>query len=99
MSIIERRHFDKAFKLEAINMIKEQGYSVTEAADKIGVHENTLYKWLRQFKADPEYAFPGSGNLKPEEDELRKLKRENANLREENEILKKAMAIFTKHPK
>lgn len=96
---MERRHFDKAFKLEAINMIQEQGYSVSETADKIGVHENTLYKWLRQYRVDPENSFPGSGNLKPEEDELRKMRREIANLREENAILKKAMAIFTKHPK
>ena len=95
----ERRKFDRAFKLETVKLVTEQGRTVPSVAREIGVHDNTVYKWLKDFNADPEYAFPGCGNLKPEDDELRRLKRRNAELEEENAILKKAMAIFTRAPK
>ena len=89
----ERRKFDRAFKIETVKLITEQGRSVPSVAREIGVHENTVYKWLKDLKADPEQAFPGCGNMKPEEDEMRRLKRRNAELEEEVAILKKAMAI------
>ena len=89
----ERRKFDRAFKIETVKLITEQGRSVPSVAREIGVHENTDYKWLKDLKADPEQAFPGCGNMKPEEDEMRRLKRRNAELEEEVAILKKAMAI------
>lgn len=92
----ERRKFDRAFKIETVKLITEQDRTVSSVANEIGVHENTIYKWLRQLHADPENAFPGSGNLKPEEDEIRRMKRRMNELEEENAILKKAMAIFTK---
>ena len=92
----ERRKFDRAFKIETVKLITEQGRTVSSVANEIGIHENTIYKWLRQLHADPENAFPGSGNLKPEEDEIRRMKRRMTELEEENAILKKAMAIFTK---
>ncbi len=92
----ERRKFDRAFKIETVKLITEQSHTVSSVANEIGVHENTIYKWLRQLHVDPENAFPGSGNLKPEEDEIRRIKRRMAELEEENVILKKAMAIFTK---
>ena len=63
----------------------------------LGIHENTIYKWMRQYKADPGGAFPGKGRLKPQDEEFRRLQRENEVLREEREILKKALAIFSKH--
>jgi len=63
----------------------------------IGVHANTIHNWKRQFTEDPEGAFPGKGHLKIEE-ELRRLRRENAGLKEDRAILKKALAIFSKDP-
>lgn len=95
----ERRKFDRAFKIETVKLITEQGRSIPSVAREIGIHENTVYKWLKDFKADPEQSFPGSGNMKPEEDEMRRLKRRNAELEEEVAILKKAMAIFTRPPR
>ncbi len=95
----ERRHFDRDFKLETVRMVTEQGRGVKDVAFEIGVHENTVYKWMHEYAGDPEYAFPGSGNLKPEQDELRKAKRRIADLEEEVLILKKAMAFFVKRPK
>lgn len=89
-----RKSFDRDFKREAIGLIMVEGRSVAETARNIGVHENTLYKWLREFKEDPEHSFPGKGRMKPEEEELRRLRRENASLKEDSAILKKALAIF-----
>ncbi len=94
-----RKNFDKDFKLEAVNLVVKQKRPVTAVAKELGIHENTLYKWINQASTSEEDAFPGSGNLSPEEAELRKLKRKVADLEEENEILKKATAYFAKHQK
>jgi len=96
-----RRHrtYDRQFKEEAIRLVTEGGRSVTEVAHSLGIHENLLHTWKRKHKEDPSGSFPGKGHLKPEEEELKRLQKENANLREDKEILKKALAIFSKHPK
>lgn len=94
-----RRRYDRDFKIETIRLVKEQGRNVADLAIEIGIHENTIYKWLKEYAGDQENAFPGCGNLKPEMDEVQRLKRQVANLQEENEILKKAMAIFTRRPR
>ena len=93
------RTYDRQFKEEAVRLVTEGGRSVTEVARSLGIHENLLHTWKRKHKEDPAGSFPGKGNLKPEEEELRRLQRENANLKEDKEILKKALAIFSKHPK
>jgi transposase len=79
--------------------VTEGGRSVTEVAHSLGIHENLLHTWKRKHKEDPSGSFPGKGHLKLEEEELKRLQKENANLREDKEILKKALAIFSKHPK
>jgi transposase len=94
-----RRKYDKQFKEEAVRMVTEGGRSVAEVARGLGIHENILHKWRRQYNSNPGGSFPGKGYLKPEDEELRRLQRENANLKEDREILKKALAIFSKHPK
>ncbi|RPI54694.1 MAG: transposase [Deltaproteobacteria bacterium] len=58
-----------------------------------------LRTWKRKYREDPEGSFPGKGHLKPQDEEFRKLQKENANLREDREILKKALAIFSRHPR
>ena len=93
------KRFDRSFKIETVRLITEQGKKVREVAKEIGLHENTLYKWLRSYAEDPVDCFPGSGHMKPEEEALRKLQRQVADLQEENAILKKAVAIFSKLPK
>lgn len=94
-----RKSFDKDFKLEAVNLVVKQKRPVTAVVKELGIHENTLYKWINQASESKEDAFPGSGNLSPEEAEMRRLKRKIADLEEENEILKKATAYFAKHQK
>lgn len=91
--------YDAAFKKQAIAMVKDSGLSVVEVADKLNIHIKTIYRWLDKYKQDGNNAFPGKGNLDPQDEENRRLKRENAELREENEILKKATAIFVRHQK
>jgi transposase len=94
----EHRYFDKDFKYEAIRLMNEGSRSVKDIAGDLGIHPNLLHQWRRKYRADMEQAFPGKGHLRAPDEELRRLQRENENLKEEKAILKKALAIFSKHP-
>jgi len=94
-----RRKYDRQFKEEAVKLVLEGGRSVSEVARSLGVHENLLHLWKRKYKEDPVNSFPGKGHQKPQDEELRRLQKENASLREDKEIFKKALAIFSKHPR
>ena len=97
--VTNRRKYDREFKLEAVRLVTEGGRPVTEVAKGLGIHENLLYNWRRKYLDDTVHAFPGKGHLKPADEELRRLQRELADVREERDILKKALAIFSKHPR
>jgi len=94
--MVTRRKFSREFKLEAVRLVKERGVAVTQAARDLGVHENVLRKWVKELVADAQHAFPGGGNMKPEMAELARLRKENARLKMERDILKKAAAYFAK---
>jgi transposase len=85
---MERRKFGREFKIEAVRLVKERGVSVAQAARDLDVHENVLRKWVRDFAADPGQAFPGHGQMKPEQLEIDRLRREVAKLKAERDILK-----------
>jgi transposase len=91
-----RRRFDRAFKLEAVKLVRERGVSAAQAARDLDVHENVLRKWVKDFAADPQHAFPGQGQMKPEQLEIERLRREVIRLKAERDILKKAAAYFAK---
>jgi transposase len=93
---MERRKFTREFKLEAVKLIRERGVSVAQAARDLGVHATVLHNWVRQFASDPEHSFPGHGQMKPEQAEIARLKREVTKLKAERDILKKAAAYFAK---
>jgi transposase len=93
------KRYDKDFKLGAVKMVLEKGRSINSVAVDLGVSYDTLHRWIREFKTDPQNSFRGSGHLRPDEEEIRWLKKENQDLREENAILKKATAIFANHRK
>jgi len=93
-----RRRYDKQFKLDALRMIQESERPVAEIARELGIHPNVLYKWRDQLLADPERAFPGKGKLKAGDAELRQLRRELDLVKEERDILKKALAVFSRRP-
>jgi transposase len=91
-----RRQFSREFKLEAVRLIKERGVSVVQAARDLDVGENVLRRWIKEAAADPDQAFPGQGQLKPEQLEIDRLRREVAKLKAERDILKKAAAYFAR---
>jgi len=93
---IRRRRYDKQFKLDALRMIQESERPVAEIARELGVHPNVLYKWRDQLLDDPDHAFPGKGKLKPADAEVRQLRRELELVKEERDILKKALAVFSR---
>jgi transposase len=95
----KRRKYDREFKVEAVKLVTGGGRGVAEVARNLGIHENLLYKWKEKYTEDMAHAFPGKGRLKPAEEELRRMKRELAGVTQERDILKKALAIFSKEPK
>jgi transposase len=93
---MERRKFSREFKLEAVKLVSERGVAVAQAARDLDVHENVLRKWVREQAADPQQAFPGKGQMKPEQLEIDRLRKEVARLKAERDILKKAAAYFAR---
>ena len=91
-----RRKYTKEFKLDAIRLVTEHGYSRSEAARNLGINANMLGRWVQEYKAEETQAFRGNGKLTAEQEELRRLRSENKQLKLEREILKKAAAFFAK---
>jgi transposase len=92
----KRKTYDKEFKLSAVKMIVEGGMGVSRISKDLGVNENSLYKWKRVYLEDQQDAFPGKGKMKPEDEELKNLKKELTIVKMERDILKKAIAFFAK---
>uniref|UniRef100_UPI00047BCE3D IS3 family transposase n=1 Tax=Luteimonas mephitis TaxID=83615 RepID=UPI00047BCE3D len=91
-----KRTFTREFKVEAVKLVRERGTSVAQASRDLGIHLNVLRKWLKDYDQDPQQAFPGQGQMKPEQAEIERLKKEVARLKMERDILKKAAAFFAK---
>jgi transposase len=89
-----RKAYAPEFKLQAVTMITEQKLSVAEVARRLGVGEGVLHAWKKAVARKGGGAFPGSGHLTPQEEELRKLRAEVKRLEAERDILKKATAFF-----
>jgi len=92
-----RRKYDRDFKEGAVRLVIDGGKPVRDLARDLGINENMLYRWKSEYLKDREDAFPGQGRLKPQDEEIWKLRRRVEDLEEEREILKKALAIFSKH--
>ena len=92
----QRRVFTKEFKEEAVVLARTSGRSLTDISGELGISVNMLCRWKRESETAVREkhikAFPGRGKARDEE--LARLRKENADLRESNEILKKATAIF-----
>jgi transposase len=91
----KRRKYTQEFKEEAVKLITEQGYQITEAARNLGVNENMLGRWKRDIEGGGEDA-PGLQGGAALQLELNRLRKENKRLKMEREILKKAAAFFAK---
>lgn len=93
---MQRRIFSREYKLEAVKLVRERGVTVAQAARDLDVHENVLRKWVREYGDDLSQSFPGKGQMKPEQVEIERLRREFAKLKAERDILKKAAAYFAR---
>jgi transposase len=91
-----RRLFSREFKLEAVRLVKERGVSIVQASRDLDIGENVLRRWVKEFGTDPAQAFPGQGQVKPEQIEIDRLRREVTKLKAERDILKKAAAYFAR---
>ncbi|WP_273545658.1 IS3 family transposase [Paenibacillus caui] len=92
------KKYDKDFKLQTVQMIQEEGKAVAQVARELGVSDNTLYRWMAEYKKDGTQAFPGSGQLKADDKAVRDLQKRIRDLEEENDILKKGDALLRQRP-
>lgn len=95
----KRRTFTRDFKVEAVRLTEEEGRSVASVARELDIHANVLSRWRREFLGYEDDAFPGTGHLHSKDEELHQLRRKLADVTEERDILKKAIAVFSKRPK
>lgn len=91
------KQYDEAFKIETVKYIKENNKPVAQAAREVGVNVNTVHEWLKKYGGQPE--IKAVQTFSSEAAELRALQKELRDLKEENEILKKAMHYFAKSPR
>ncbi|HLF20389.1 MAG TPA: transposase [Bacteroidota bacterium] len=97
MSGRTRRQFDAQFKLDALRLIEESNRKISDIAKDLDIRPELLYRWRSEHSADPQEAFPGKGHLKPEQERLQQLEQELARVKQERDILKKALAYFSRN--
>jgi transposase len=91
-----KRKYTREFKLEAVRLSEDPEQTAAEVARALGISPKILYGWRQAFKADGQEAFPGHGKLPESEEEVRRLRRELERVTQERDILKKAIAIFSR---
>ena len=91
-----QRTFTKEFKLEAVRLVKTSGKSISQVARDLGIGDSTLHHWCHQLAEQGEQAFPGSGHQTAQEEEIRRLKRELEVTRQQRDILKKVLHIYSR---
>ena len=94
--IQKQRRYTREFKQEAVRLAEESERSMASVARDLGIHPNNLYRWRQELVADGEEAYPGKGKVKKSDEEARQLRRELVRVRQERDILKKALLYFTK---
>ena len=91
-----RKKYTAEFKKDAVKLVLKGDRKVQDVAEGLGIYAEMLYKWIKKYKQDTEYAFPGNGKLKPADEEIRRLKKQLQDLTEERDILKKVVNIFSR---
>ena len=91
-----RRQYSREFKIEAVQLWETSGRTASQIEQELGIGKGVIRRWKREFAVDGNDAFPGHGRLTPDQEHLRQLERENEILRQERDILKKAIAIFSR---
>ena len=90
-----RKQYSREFKMEAIRLLETSGKSAVQLERELGIGHGCLWRWKKKYSEDGEDAFPGHGLLTAEQEKIRRLKRELKIARQERDILKKAIAIFS----
>ena len=93
----KRKRYTKEFKLEAVRMLEAGDRTGKQIEQDLGIGSGQAHRWRREFEASGEHAFPGNGT--PRDEELMRLRKEVASLREDREILRKVVAMFSRPPK
>ena len=93
-----RKTYTNEFKIETVRLLETSGKSAAQIERDLGIGSGCLGRWKRELKENGEQAFPGRGRLMPDRERIHQLERENKILRQERDILKKAVAIFS-HPR
>ncbi len=89
-----RKTYSKEFKQEAVRLSNQEGITITQVAQEIGVCLSTLTRWRAESRDSGEDVFPGKGQQTPEQAEITRLRRELARVTQQREILKKAITFF-----
>ena len=92
----QQKTYTREFKLEAVQLVKSSGKPMSQIACELGISDSALYHWSKQLADQGEQAFPGSGHQTEQEEELRRLRRELEVTRQERDILKKVVSIFSR---
>lgn len=101
------RRYDKSFKVDAVRMVVKGKHPISEFVRDLGIDRSMLRHWVKELSKSGDGAFPGHGKLSPQDEEIRRLKRELAQVTEERDILprelycftvKKAMGVFSRRP-
>jgi len=92
----KHRHFTREFKVNAVQLVTEKGMPVGKVAQELDIHPNLLHLWRRRLREEGDKAFVGRGRVKPENAEVRQLRKALKKMKEERDILKKALAAFSK---
>lgn len=99
MICVGNKKYTNEFKMDAVKRLEKSGEAMSKVANDLGVKPTTMRGWVDKYKKSPSAPFVGSGHLNPEDEKLRKLEKEIKDLKEENDILKKAAAYFAKNLK
>lgn len=87
--------YSREFKLEAVRMSQQEGVTAKSVAKDLGIRPDTLYRWRSEMRKNGDVAFPGKGNMTPQEQQIYELERKAARLEQERDVLKKALEIFS----
>lgn len=92
----KRAKHSAEYKQEALRRVVDGREPIASVAADLGLARETLYRWMREYRSNPSEAFRGNGKLTSQDEEIRKLRQENARLKEERDILKKATTFFAR---
>lgn len=94
----EQRTYTDEFKREAVRLAQTSGKPIAHVAGELGISDTSIHQWRKELAAHGSEAFPGSGHQTAQEEEMRRLKRELELVKQERDILKKALGIFSRGP-